>query len=92
MGELGSEDWDRLESPRVNMLKLGLEAMAAGVPGKELRGMLRSGWKGRGWERSPAGRRLGDKERTGQVRMRAAMVGFDVPVPRGCLCVVVLGV
>lgn len=32
MGELGSEVWDRLESPRVNMLKLGLEAMAAGVP------------------------------------------------------------
>lgn len=32
LGELGSEDWDRLERPRVNMLKLGLEAMAAGFP------------------------------------------------------------
>lgn len=32
LGELGSEVWDRFESPRVNMLKLGLEAMAAGFP------------------------------------------------------------
>lgn len=49
LGELGSEDWDRLESPRVNMLKLGLEAMAAGVPGRSREGVA-VGWRGRGWE------------------------------------------
>lgn len=61
MGELGSEDWDRLESPRVNILKLGLEeAMVAGFLGRG-REDVAVGWRGRGGRGSPAGRRLEDK-------------------------------